>query len=142
MGKEFFDYDPLTGVRTEFDYDADTGKVELSHSQDVEAALEVMKVSRDNGLRDNGIKENWFHYAEIPLVYLLKLRKMGIQWDDPKEINRAVNTYFPELKMTQKKEGGKIGKTFLPGKTVENFSPMPDAPVTNAAPSATGILLP
>jgi hypothetical protein len=123
MAREFFDYDPLTGVKTEFDYDGDTGKVEMYQSQDVERALEIAKVSRDNGLRDNGIKENWFHYAEIPLVYLLKIRKMGIQWDDPKEINRAVNTYFPELKMTQKKEGGKIGQTFLPNRTVEALAP-------------------
>lgn len=130
MGKEFFDYDPLTGVRTDFDYDPDTGKVELAHTQDVERALEIAKISRDNGLRDNGIKENWFHYAEIPLVYLLKLRKMGIQWDDPKEINRAVNTYFPELKMTQKKEGGKIGKTFLANKVTEHFMPEPEKVVT------------
>lgn len=137
MGREHFDYDPLTGVTTTFDYDGDTGKVELHHSQDVEAALEIMQTSRINGLRDNGIKENWFHYAEIPLVYLLKLRKMGIAWDDPKEINRAVNTYWPELKMTEKKEGGKIGKTFLPNRTVEVDMPPP----TVSTPS-TEILLP
>jgi hypothetical protein len=120
---DYFDYDPLTGVRTEFDYDADTGKASLIHTQDVERALEIAKISRDNGLRDNGIKENWFHYAEIPLVYLLKLRKMGIAWDDPKEINRPVNTYFPELKMTTKKEGGKIGQTFLPAQTKVEAAP-------------------
>ena len=118
MGREFFDYDPLTGVRTDFDFE--DGKVKLYHTQDVERALEIAKTSRINGLRDNGIKENWFHYAEIPLMYLLKMRKMGISWDDPKEINRAVNTYFPELKMTEKKEGGKIGKTFIAGKPAES----------------------
>lgn len=110
---EFFDYDPLTGTRYDFDYNADTGKAEIITTQDVQPSLEIAKLSRDNGLRDGGIKENWFHYAEIPLVYLLKMRKMGIQWDDPKEINRAVNTYFPELKMTTKKEGGKIGTSFM-----------------------------
>lgn len=118
MTKEFFDYDPLTGATTNFEYNDETGKVTIETTQDVEGALEYAKLSRDNNLRDNGIKECWFHYAEIPLVYLLKLRKMGIAWDDPKEINRAVNTYFPELKMTMKKEGGKIGKTFLPTATV------------------------
>ena len=112
MAKEFFDYDPINGVRTDFDYDHDTGKASLIHTQDVEKALDTIKASRDNGLRDGGIKENWFHYAEIPLMYLLKLRKMGIQWDDPKEINKAINTYFPELKMTDKKEGGKYGKVY------------------------------
>lgn len=111
---EYFDYDPLTGTRYDFDYDEQTGKAEIITSQDIEHTLEVAKMSRDHGLKDHGIKENWFHYAEIPLVYLLKMRKMGIAWDDPKEINRAVNTYWPELKMTTKKEGGKIGQTFLP----------------------------
>ena len=122
---DYFDYDPLTGVRTDFDYDHDTGKASLIHTQDIEPALERIKMSRDNNLRDNGIKESWFHYAEIPLVYLLKMRKMGIQWDDPKEINKAVNTYWPELKMTTKKEGGKMGKAFSFGADIPKEIALP-----------------
>lgn len=114
MAKELFDYDPITGATTNFEYDEATGKARIETVQDVEKALEYAKMCRDNALLDHGIKENWFHYAEIPLVYLLKMRKMGISWDDPKEMNRAINTYFPELKTTNKKEGGKIGTTFLP----------------------------
>jgi hypothetical protein len=112
MARELLEYDPLTGTRYDFDYDEATGKVSIDTTQDIERALETIKMSRDNALRDHGIKESWFHYAEIPLVYLLKMRKMGISWDDPKEINKAVNTYWPELKMTAKKEGGKMGKLF------------------------------
>lgn len=141
MPREHFDYDPLTGVQTDFDYDHATGKVELFHTQDIQHALEVANISRINGLRDNGIKENWFHYAEIPMVHLLKLRKMGISWDDPKEINRAVNTYWPELKMTTKKEGGKIGNTFLPSRALTEMAEQP-VPAAPAAPAAPAIALP
>lgn len=130
MSKEFFDYDPLTGATEYFDFDDTNGRATIETVQDVEPLLERALMSRNNGLRDGGIKENWFHYAEIPLVYLLKLRKMGISWDDPKEINRAINTYFPELKMTTKKEGGKIGTTFLPSK------------VSDTVAVNTGIILP
>lgn len=117
--KEFFSYDPDTATTEYFDFDPDTGKATIETVQDVEGALAYAKLSRDNSLRDHGIKESWFHYAEIPLVYFLKMRKMGIDWNDPKECNRAINTYFPELKMTNKKEGGKIGTTFLPNKTAD-----------------------
>lgn len=130
MSKEFFSYDPDNLTTEYFDFDDETGVATIETVQDVEPLLERALMSRNLGLRDNGIKENWFHYAEIPLVYLLKLRKMGISWDDPKEINRAINTYFPELKMTTKKDGGKMGTTFLPGK------------VSETAAINTGIILP
>lgn len=113
MAREFFDYDPLTGATYWFDYDADTGKATIETTQDVQGALDYAKFSRDNGLRDGGIKENWFHYAEIPLVFLLKLRKMGIAWDDAKSINQAINTYWPFLKMTNKREGTKLATHFV-----------------------------
>lgn len=120
MAKEFFDYDPFTGATEFFDFDEQTGIATIETTQDVEPLLERARMSRINGLRDGGIKESWFHYAEIPLVYFLKMRKIGIDMNDPKEINRAINTYYPELKMTEKKEGGKIGKTFLASKTISD----------------------
>lgn len=118
--KEFFSYDPFTASTEYFDFDENSGKATIETVQDVEPLLERARMSRNLGLRDHGIKESWFHYAEIPLVYFLKLRKLGIDMTDPKEINRAVNTYFPELKMTTKKEGGKIGTTFLPNRTLSD----------------------
>lgn len=130
--KEFFDYDPFTGATEFFDFNEETGVATIETVQDVESALEQCRESRNNGLRDHGIKENWFHYADIPLVYFLKMRKLGISWDDPKEMNRAINTYFPELKMTTKKEGGKIGTTFLPSKLT----------VSDTVSVNTGIILP
>lgn len=135
--KEFFDYDPLTGATEYFDFDPETGTATIETVQDVESALEQCRESRNNGLRDHGIKESWFHYADIPLVYLLKLRKIGVSWDDPKEMNRAINTYFPELKMTNKNDGGKVGQTFLPNRTVEAAVPASDTVSVN-----TGIILP
>jgi hypothetical protein len=108
---EFFSYDPETGVTELFDYD--NGKATIHTVQDIEPALERAKLSRDNNLRDHGIKENWFHYADIPLVFVMRLRKMGIELTDTKAVLEAINTYWPFLKYTNKNEGKKVATHFV-----------------------------
>lgn len=110
---DFFEYDPVNGVTSYFDYDAETCKSIIHHVQDIEPALERAKMSRDNALRDHGIRENWFHYADIPMVFVMRLRKMGIKLEDTKAVLEAINTYWPFLKYTNKTEGKKLGTSFV-----------------------------
>lgn len=114
---EFFDYDPLTGIRTDFDYDEATGNVQLHRTGDVEAVIDYTKRLANDGLTDKGIKEGWWLYAKIPPIVMLKMRAKGINCEDGRHIDRVVqeiNTHYPILKTTQKKEGGKEKQIFLP----------------------------
>lgn len=108
---EFFDYDPLTGIRTDFDYDEQTGNVILQRSQDVSALLDYNKALANDGITDKGIKESWWLYAKIPPIFMLKMRAKGINVEDGRHIDRVlaeINTNYPALKCTQKNEGKKL----------------------------------
>lgn len=108
---DFFEYDPVTGVRTDFDYDEATGNVILNRSQDVEALLDYNKALANAGATDKGIKESWWLYAKIPPIFMLKMRQKGINVEDGRHMDRVlaeINTNFPYLKCTQKNEGKKL----------------------------------
>ena len=105
---EFFDYDPLTGVTTTFDYDEDTDMAILTDTQDVSPILEYAKKIRNDGLTDKGIKEDWWRYCIIPTVVQLELLKKGINIMSPdtdqlKRAFKEINQNYPYLKLTEKK---------------------------------------
>jgi hypothetical protein len=108
---EFFDYDPVSGLRTDFDYDEESGNVILQRSQDVSALLDYNAALRNAGATDKGIKESWWLYAKIPPIFMLKMRAKGINVEDGRHIDRVlaeINTNYPKLKCTQKNEGKKL----------------------------------
>jgi len=109
---EFFDYDPLTGVRYDFDYDEETGEAHIHSTADVESLLDYTKAVRNDGLKDHGIKESWWLYAKIPPIVMMKMRaEKGIEVGNPahtKRIIEEINTHYPHLKVTQKNHGGKL----------------------------------
>lgn len=108
---EFFEYDPHTGIRTDFDFNEATGDVILSRTQDVEALLDYNKRLANDGITDKGIKESWWLYAKIPPIFMLKMRAKGINVEDGRHIDRVIaeiNTNYPLLKCTQKNDGKKL----------------------------------
>lgn len=114
---EFFDYDPLTGIRTDFDYDEESGNVILQRSQDVSALLDYNKALANDGITDKGIKESWWLYAKIPPVVQVALHQKGIDISDPnstKRIIQEINEHYAHLKCTQKNEAGIAPKIYLP----------------------------
>lgn len=107
---EFFDYDPLTGVRHDYEYDAETGNATIHTSQDVSALLDYNKILANDSLTDKGIKENWWLYAKVPPVVILQMRKKGIDFynrDHFQRVLQEINSFYPALKVTQKNEGTK-----------------------------------
>jgi hypothetical protein len=107
----FFEFDPISGIRTDFDYDEQTGNVILQRSQDVSALLDHNAALRNAGATDRGIKESWWLYAKIPPIFMLKMRAKGINVEDGRHMDRVlaeINTNFPHLKTTQKNEGKKL----------------------------------
>lgn len=78
--KRLLDYDPLTGVTQYFLYDPVTGEWGVESVQDVESILEVnKKLQNEEGYTRHGIKNDFWHVAQIPVVVQEKwLREEGI----------------------------------------------------------------
>ena len=107
---QFFDYNPSTGVTEYFDYDEETDKATITYEQDVSKLLKWCQENRDDpSVWKHGVKENWALYAKIPAVVQIELRKKGIDVNNPdhsKAVFREINTNYPYLKMTTKRESG------------------------------------
>jgi len=74
MDKRLLSYDPLTGIKTYHYYDSLTDETTISLEQDVEAVLEENKRKKnDNELTKYGIKNGFWHYASIPVIWQYKL---------------------------------------------------------------------
>jgi hypothetical protein len=105
---EFFDYDPLTGVSY---YTEQEGNTTLLHTvQDCQGLIDRNTKISNEGLADKGIKENWWHYCDIPTVVMLELRKKGIDIfnpDDGERMFEIINRDYPYLKRTHKKHVGR-----------------------------------
>lgn len=102
---EIFDYDPERGITTFFEHDELTDKTTLHRVQDVEPLVDYTKAIRNDALKDDGIKGNFWHYASIPPIVELELRKKGIDIYNPdhtKQILKEINQNYPYLKMTDK----------------------------------------
>lgn len=103
---EFFEYDPVTGITTYMDMEQDAkGRevVRLTRTQDISAIAEFAKRQRIEGVRDKGIKENWWHYAYIPAVVMAEMHSKGIDvMRDQKAVIQHINQHHPYLKTTEK----------------------------------------
>lgn len=99
-----FDYDPVTGVSQHYDYDPVKEEIHLTTSQDLSFLMEQLKQKRNNPDEwKKGVKQSWAHYATIPPVVELQLKKKGIDIYNPnqtKELLRELNTNYPFLKTT------------------------------------------
>ena len=108
---EFFEFDPLTGIRTDFAYDDATDQVTLTRYADVEPLLNHTKaIANGVGKNSGDIKAGWWLYAKIPPVVILQLRAKGINVFDKNDeaaMFAELNTNFPHLKCTTGRHGGK-----------------------------------
>jgi hypothetical protein len=113
---EFFEYDPLFGIKTETAYDEMSGELTVYRQADVQPYLDHAHAQRQElGLNRQGIKENWWCYASIDPVTQLQLRAKGLDIGNPEHTDRIIaeiNTNYPNLKMTTGKMGGKVKQYF------------------------------
>lgn len=102
-----FDYDELTGVTQYYDYDPVNDEHRMTSVQDLDGFMEMLKQKRNNPEAwANGVKQEWAHYASIPPVIEMELRKKGIDIFNPhqtKELIKEINTNYPFLKATTAK---------------------------------------
>ena len=108
MDKRLLSYDPLTGLMTWFSHDSLTDESVISYTADSTPILERNKVmANDTEYSKRGIKEEFWHYATIPVeVQMDWLINKGVDIynkDHTQKISQLLND--PEylyLKTTQK----------------------------------------
>ena len=100
-----FDYDPATGMAQYFDYDPLRDEIHIRHEQDVSVILDQIKEKRLSA-KAFGTVETFAHYATIPAIVELELRRKGINLLDrnaTKAIAKEIEANYPYLKTTEKK---------------------------------------
>lgn len=102
-----FDSNPETGVTTYFDYDPVKDQVFLTSHQDVTGFLDRMnKLRNDEDYSKQGIKEDWWHFASVPVIVEMELMKRGLYLHDkdamPK-ILKVLQSEYPYLLATTKR---------------------------------------
>lgn len=75
IGRRLFDYDPVSGMTTWFEYDPITKTSILRYEQDdVEPELDLnAAMANDTDYSKRGIKRDWWHYAHIPDSVCMKM---------------------------------------------------------------------
>ena len=112
LAKRVLDYDPLTRITRYFDYDPNNDTAIIHSEQDVSLILEANKVlQNDEGLTKQGIKNSWWHYAQIPNIIIEKwIRDHGVNLynkDHQKAVFRLLNDpQYRYLKTTAKMHRG------------------------------------
>ena len=90
--KRVLDHDPLSGVTEIFHYDELTGDVTIETKQDVEPMLSQNKeLQNDENYSKNGIKNEMWHFASIPIIVQLQwLNKYGPENDPMRKGNEKL----------------------------------------------------
>lgn len=114
---QFYEYDPVTNIRTDTAWDENAQEMTLIRTADVEPNLDRAKsLANEDEYRRLGIKEGWYHYAQLPPIVILQMRAKGIDVfnrDHQKRMFEEINTNYPHLKATTGHEFGKVKQTFL-----------------------------
>ena len=78
--KRLLSYNPLTGISTYHEYDSVNKQNILTEVQDVRSIIESNKLKQnDTDYSKKGIKNDWWEYAQIPVIIQSKwLHEDGI----------------------------------------------------------------
>jgi hypothetical protein len=102
----FFDHDEVTGVTQTYDYDPVTDSHHITSHQDLTGFLDNMqRLRNDPDHWKRGVKEEWAHYATIPPIVELSLKKKGIDIHNSahtKRLLNEINHNYPYLKATDR----------------------------------------
>lgn len=120
---EFFELDPLTGIKTETAWDDQEGTLTIIRTGDCEPYLQnALEHRNEVGPDKQGIQEGWHHYAQLPPIVQLQMMDKGIditRQEHQPYMFREINEHYPHTKMTT----GTEGKTSAP----VYFMPKPSA---------------
>jgi hypothetical protein len=112
LAKQILDYDPFTGMTTTFEYDHATDETTIGREQDVSFLLDMNRaMANDEYISKEGIKNGWWHYAQIPNIVIEKwLNEHGVDLynkDHQKAVFKLLNQpEYRYLKTTTKMHRG------------------------------------
>ena len=106
---QFFEFDPVTGIKTDTAWDEQSQQMTLIRTADVEPVLNYTRERANTvGLNREDIKEGWWCYAKLPPIVILQMRAKGIDVtnrDHQDRMFQEINENYPHLKMTTGNEG-------------------------------------
>ena len=109
MAFEAFSYDPLTGIRTLFDYDEENDKAVFRREQDVEGVLKFAAECRRQETTRKALKRDDYFclHAVIPVLEEFEiLKKTGLSLtreEDLPKISKEIEANYQYLKCTDLK---------------------------------------
>lgn len=115
---DFFEVDPLSGIRSDFKWNENHQEYTIERTADVEPILDWAKAAANEvGVNKTDIKRGWWMYATLPPIVQLQMRAKGINISDPAHQQRMlqeINENYPFLKTTTGHEGSASKKIYLP----------------------------
>lgn len=102
--REFFDFDPLTGVTEYVEFHPDN-TFSITTEQDVEPFLDFCKELERSQIPDANFKKEGWLYACIPPVVQAQMFKRGINIMDPndsKKVLQTINSDYQYCKVTHR----------------------------------------
>lgn len=112
MTKRVLDYDPYTGITTNFDYIPETDTTIIEREQDVSVILDANKaIQNETWISQKGIKDGWWLYGQIPMIVIEKwINEYGVDVfnkDHQKAVFKLLNDpQYRYLKTTTKMHRG------------------------------------
>lgn len=107
MARKLLDFDLNSGL-SYYTEDSDE-KIIVRSEQDCQTLLDHCSRVRNEGLKDSGIKEGWWHYCYLPMSVALEMKQKGINpWPRNDDVTgwrrffQEINTNYPHLKVTHK----------------------------------------
>jgi hypothetical protein len=90
MNSKLFDFDPVTGVKKMWHYDADKDEAIIENIVDATEIIEQNKVAFNQMDEKANWKGDMHHVAQIPMALYYDLKAQGIV-DDPKRMKAWLN---------------------------------------------------
>ncbi len=92
--------DSSNGIDTYFSQEEDSDDVHVTTVQDVSSFLDHLKEKRNQENWNKEVKEEFVHFASIPVVVEMELKKKGINISDKnctKALMKEIQTNYPYL---------------------------------------------
>ena len=107
MAREFFDYDPATGLTEYLEWNAD-GTFHIHYEQDVEPVADFCKFLVNTGGTDHNFRGEGWLYASLPMIAVMKMREKGFDAlgqhgrDGTPTLLKEINANYPVFKTTHR----------------------------------------
>lgn len=106
MAREFFDYEPMTGLTEYLEWSPDGQTFSLHYEQDVEPSKEFCQFLANTGGTEHNFRGEGWLYAALPMIAIMQMRKKGFDAlgnhgrEGTKYLLNEINANYPVFKTT------------------------------------------